>query len=277
MKNYSEKRGTNLVKWIVGGVVGLIAFITAFSATYVIDPGYRGVMVLFGKVEPQSYVNGFGIKAPFVSKMVSVDVRTQAMTDSTSTYTSDVQTAKLKYTCTYNLNPNNVYQLYENIGVNYESKTIVPVLADVLKNVIGKWQAQDLVNNREKASLAIVKSLNAQLGNKYFQNITFKLIDIDYSDKFESAIQDKVIAEQRAQEAVNNTRKVTEEANQTLITARADAQAMEIKTEALAKNKGLTEYEAVKKWDGHLPQYMFGNSVPIVKLPAAAAENVAKK
>lgn len=268
MSKYSEKSENNWLKWSVVGVIALIVAITAVCSTYVIDPGYRGVMVLFGKVEPQSYINGVGCKYPFVSKMVSVDVRTQAMTDSTSTYTSDVQTAKLKYTCTYNLNPNNVYQLYENIGVNYESKTIVPVLADVLKNVIGKWQAQDLVNNREKASLAIVKSLNAQLGNKYFQNITFQLIDIDYSDKFESAIQDKVIAEQKAQEAVNNTRKVTEEANQKLITAKADAQAMEIKTEALAKNKGLTEYEAVQKWDGHLPQYMFGNSVPIIKLPA---------
>lgn len=272
MKNYSEKHESNWIKWIVGGVVGLIAFITLFSATYVIDPGYRGIMVLFGKVEPQSYVNGFGIKAPFVSKMISIDVRTQGVTDSTSTYTSDVQTASLKYTFTYNLNPNNVYQLYENIGMDYELKKIVPVLADVLKNVIGKWQAQDLVNNREKASSEIVKNLNARLDKKYFQNITFQLIDIDYADKFESAIQDKVIAEQRAQEAVNNTRKVKEEANQTLITARADAQAMEIKTEALAKNKGLTEYEAVKKWDGHLPQYMFGSSVPIIKLPAAAAE-----
>ena len=118
----------------------------------------------------------------------------------------------MKYTFTYNLNPNNVYQLYENIGMDYELKKIVPVLADVLKNVIGKWQAQDLVNNREKASSEIVKNLNARLDKKYFQNITFQLIDIDYADKFESAIQDKVIAEQRAQEAVNNTRKVKEEA-----------------------------------------------------------------
>lgn len=42
---------------------------------------------------------------------------------------------------------------------------------------------------------------------------------------------------------------------------------MEIKAEVLAKNKGLTEYEAVQKWDGHLPQYMLGNSVPMINLP----------
>lgn len=136
-----------------------------------------------------------------------------------------------------------------------------------MKDVIGKWQAQDLVSNRDKARLDIVKNLNERLDKRYFQNFTFQFINIDYSDKFEGAIEDKVIAEQKAQEAVNNTRRVTEEANQKVISAKAEAEAMEIKAEALAKNKGLTEYEAVQKWDGHLPQYMMGNSVPMINLP----------
>lgn len=41
---------------------------------------------------------------------------------------------------------------------------------------------------------------------------------------------------------------------------------MEIKSQALAKNKGLTEYEAVLRWDGKLPQYMMGNAVPFLNL-----------
>lgn len=103
-------------------------------------------------------------------------------------------------------------------------------------------------------------------GQTFFQNITFQFINIDYSDKFEGAIEDKVIAEQKAQEAVNNTKRIKEEAEQKLISAKAEAEAMEIKSEALSKNKGLTEYEAVQKWDGKLPQYMLGNSTPFVNL-----------
>lgn len=103
-------------------------------------------------------------------------------------------------------------------------------------------------------------------GQTFFQNITFQFINIDYSDKFEGAIEDKVIAEQKAQEAVNNTKRIKEEAEQKLISAKAEAEAMEIKSEALSKNKGLTEYEAVQRWDGRLPQYMLGNSVPFVNL-----------
>jgi regulator of protease activity HflC (stomatin/prohibitin superfamily) len=77
-----------------------------------------------------------------------------------------------------------------------------------------------------------------------------------------------VIAEQKAQEAANYTQRVREEAEQKLISAKAEAEAMEIKSQALAKNKGLVEYEAVQKWDGKLPTYMGGNSVPMINIAA---------
>lgn len=75
-----------------------------------------------------------------------------------------------------------------------------------------------------------------------------------------------MIAEQKAQEAVNNTKRIKEEAEQKVISAKAEAEAMEIKSEALSKNKGLTEYEAVQKWDGKLPQYMLGGATPFINL-----------
>ena len=268
MSKYSENGNFKWVKWSILGVVIVFFMILIGCSVYKISPGYRGVKASFGKVVPTSYVNGIGFKLPIFETMIPIEVRTKKMTAKTSTYTSDVQTAELEYTFTYDLNPNNVHSLYEQKGLDYESKIIVPILSDVMKDVIGKWQAQDLVSNRDKARLDIVKNLNERLDKRYFQNFTFQFINIDYSDKFEGAIEDKVIAEQKAQEAVNNTRRVTEEANQKVISAKAEAEAMEIKAEALAKNKGLTEYEAVQKWDGHLPQYMLGNSVPMINLPS---------
>ncbi len=256
----------SIMKWIGIGL-GAIFFISILiGGFYSIDPGHRGVLVTLGKVEQKSYVNGVGFKWPFISTMVEMDVRTKKMTEKTSTYTSDVQTAEMEYTFTYDLNPENVHILYETVGQDYEAKKIIPILNDVLKDVIGKWQAQDLVSNRDKARMDVVAGLQSRLDKRFFQGISFQFINVDYSDNFEKAIENKVIAEQRAQEAVNNTKRIKEEAEQKVITAKAEAEAMQIKSEALAKNKGLTEYEAVLKWDGKLPQYMLGNSVPMINL-----------
>lgn len=238
-----------------------------FTSFYIVSPGHRGVKVTLGKVEQRSFANGLGVKWPFISKVIQMDVRTQKMAEKTTSYTSDVQTAVLEYVFTYDLNPETVHVLYETVGRDYESKKVVPILNDVLKDVIGKWQAQDLVSNRDKARLDVLTALNERLDKRFFGNISFQIINIDYSDNFEQAIENKVIAEQEAQRAANNTVRIKEEAQQKIITAKAEAEAMQIKAEALQKNKGLTEYEAVLRWDGKLPQYMLGNSVPMIQMP----------
>ena len=41
---------------------------------------------------------------------------------------------------------------------------------------------------------------------------------------------------------------------------------MAIRAQALSQNKSLVQYEAVQKWDGKMPQYMLGNSVPFINV-----------
>lgn len=256
----------NVMRYIgIGfGVIFVICLI--WSSVFVVDAGYRGVKSTLGTVEEYSYQNGLGFKAPFITKVISFDVRTKKMTEKTACYTADMQTAELEYNVTYNVKGDNVHNLYTMVGQDYEAKKIVPVLNDVLKDVIGKWQAQELVANRDSARLQVVSALQKKLDNRFFENVTFQFNNIDYSDNFEKSIEAKVIAEQQAQKAINDTRRIKEEAEQKIITAKAEAEAMQIKSEALSKNKGLTEYEAVQKWDGKLPTYMLGNSVPMINL-----------
>ena len=97
-------------------------------------------------------------------------------------------------------------------------------------------------------------------------NVQFQLVNIDFDDEFEKAIKEKQVAEQNALKAKNVTIQVEELAKQTRIKAEADADAMRIKAAALESNAKLVNYEAVQKWDGKMPQYMLGNSVPFIDL-----------
>lgn len=46
-----------------------------------------------------------------------------------------------------------------------------------------------------------------------------------------------------------------------------EAESMKIKSQALSENKQLIGYEAVKKWDGKLPQYMGGETpIPFINI-----------
>jgi len=241
----------------------LIIFINPVT---IVGVGERGVKVTLGQVSPKSYTEGIHVVTPFISKIYTMNVKTQKDYYKSQVYTKDIQQAVITYVTNYNLQPQNAHKMYREVGKNYEEVILVPVLEGTIKDVIGKWNAQDLVANREKATSEILRKLQAQLEDRYISVTDFQMTEIKYSDVFEKAIENKVTAEQEALKAKNITVQVQEEARQKLISAEAEAKSTAIRANALTKNKALVQYEAVQKWDGKLPSYMLGNSVPFINI-----------
>lgn len=250
-------------------ITALVAFVILFlcgNPFAVVGVGERGVKVTLGKVSPESYLEGVHFVTPFISKIHKMDVKTQKSNPATTVFTKDIQQARLSYVINYNLQPENAHKMFREVGKDYKTTVLMPIVEGTVKNIIGGWNASDLIANRAKATSDILAKLQEQLDDNYINVTDFNITDIDYSDVFEKAIEGKVTAEQEALKAKNKTVQVEEEAKQKVISAQAEAKSMAIRANALTQNKALVEYEAVQKWDGKLPQYMMGNSVPFVNL-----------
>ena len=256
--------------WKFGAIgVGLVTFIILLIAgnpLAIVDAGQRGVKVTMGQVSPQSYTEGIHFVTPFISKIHTMDVKTQKANPATTVFTKDIQQARLAYVINYNLQPENAHKMFREVGKSYKDTVLMPIVEGTVKNVIGGWNASDLIANRAKATSDILAKLQEQLDDNYINVTDFNITDIDYSDVFEKAIEGKVTAEQEALKAKNQTVQVQELAKQKVIAAEAEAKSMAIRANALTQNKALVEYEAVQKWNGVLPTYMMGNSVPFVNL-----------
>lgn len=244
----------------------IITFIVICNPIAMVGVGERGVKVTLGKVSPESYSEGIHLITPFISKIKTMNVKTQKDNIITSVYTKDIQQAKISYVVNYNLQPENAHKMYREVGTQYRDTILMPVVEGNIKDVIGKWNAQDLVANREEATNDILEKLKAQLSDKYINVTGFQIVNINYSEVFERAIESKVTAEQEALKAKNKTVQIEEEAKQKLISAEAEAKSMSIRANALTKNKALVDYEAVQKWDGKMPTYMMGNSIPFINV-----------
>lgn len=244
----------------------LVVLFTICNPLAIVGVGERGVKVTLGKVSPESYTEGVHFVTPFISKIHKMDVKTQKTNPATTVFTKDIQQARLVYVVNYNLQPENVHKMYREVGKDYKDKILMPIVEGTVKNVIGGWNASDLIANRARATSDILQTLQEQLNDNYIDVTDFQITEIDYSDTFEKAIESKVTAEQEALKAKNQTVQVQEEAKQKVISAEAEAKSMAIRANALSQNKALVEYEAVKKWDGKLPEYMMGNSVPFINL-----------
>lgn len=268
-----NKKGNEVKNMDKNGLAGVVTIIVLFviavllcNPIVVVGVGERGVKVTLGKVSPESLGEGMHFIMPYVQKIAKMDVKTQKYNTQTHVYTKDIQQARISYVVNYNLLADSAFRMYQEVGMDYVSKVINPVLEGTIKDVIGKWNAQDLVANREEATNDILVKLREQLSERYVNVTGFQIVDINYSEVFERAIESKVTAEQDALKAKNKTVQIQEEARQKVISAEAEAKSMSIRANALTQNKALVEYEAVQKWNGILPQYMMGNSVPFINL-----------
>lgn len=247
-------------------VILLVLFVILCNPIAMVGVGERGVKVTLGMVSPTSYTEGIHLITPFISKIKTMDVKTQKVYIQTPVYTKDIQQANISYVINFNLQPENVHKMYREVGMAYKDTVLMPVVEGTIKDVIGKWNAQDLVANREIATREILDKLVKQLAPRYINVTGFQMTEIKYSDVFERAIESKVTAEQEALKAKNKTVQIQEEARQKVISAEAEARSMAIRANALTQNKALVQYEAVQKWDGKMPQYMLGGSMPFINI-----------
>lgn len=249
-----------------GAILVFLCLLTAFCSFNTVSAGHKGVKVTLGSVSPNVLPEGLYFKKPIIDSIVEMDARNQVMQVDTFAYTKDIQQAKFEATLNYRLDGSKAAVIYQNVGEDWSNALVPQVVQDTLKATIGKWDAVVLIENRDKATTAVLESLQGALSEKGVIVTNFSITNIDFNDEFEKAVEDKVTAIQRAAGEENKTKQIQEQAKQRVISAKAEAESMEIRSQALSQNKGLVEYEAVQKWNGELPTYMLGNSTPFINL-----------
>ena len=256
-----------IAMWVAIVILAILLVSVAGCGIKVVDTGHRGIETRFGKVVSESLPEGFYWFNPLTSAVVEIDTRIQRSDGETDTYTRDVQQSVIKYTLNYRLQQNAAHLMYRDIGRDWELKLIPQVVLGTLKEVVGKWDAVDLISNRDKAANTAFNQIRDNLAKCNVEVSRFEITDIAYTKEFENSVEQKVIAQQKAIEEQNRTKQIEEQARQKVMSAEAEAKSMQIRAEALEQNAKLVEWEAVQKWNGVLPQYMMGGgTVPFINL-----------
>jgi prohibitin 2 len=256
-----------IAMWAGVAVISIVVVSVAGCGIKVVDTGQRGIKTRFGEVVSDALPEGLYFFNPITSAIVEMDTRVQRVDAETDTYTRDVQQASIKYTLNYRLQQNAAHLMYRDIGRDWEQKLIPQVVLGTLKEVIGVWDAVDLISNRDKAANAAFESIRGSLAERNVEVSRFEITDISYTREFENSVEQKVIAQQKAIEEQNRTKQIEEQARQKVLSAEAEAKSMQIRAEALEQNAKLVEWEAVQKWNGVLPQYMLGSgATPFINL-----------
>ena len=273
----------NVPKVIMHVLSALFVLMLIFGSVGTIDAGERGIKTRFGAivgVVPQ----GLYFKLPIIEKVVKMDVRTRTInydknghegdaldTSQLSGASKDLQDVWIGVVVNYHLNPERadaIFAQYKSTE-NYEVNVIEPIVREVVKSTSAQYTAEELVTKRAQYGDQVNMTLNERFMQKDAILERFSVTNFEFSESFSDAIEAKVTAVQNAEAQKNKLEQVKYEAQQTIETAKATAEAQRIQAQSLSAQGGedFVALKAIEKWNGQLPIQMIPNSaVPFLNL-----------
>ncbi len=276
-KNMPKKGSFKPVKWIIAGLAALIVAANSFT---IVPAGYTGVVLTLGEVSKTSYDSGFHLKIPFVQTVETMSNKIQVYETPASAVSKDLQTVSSNIAVNYRLVSLNSASMYEDVGKDYKTVLIAPVVQECMKSATAKYTAEQLITERQAVGDEVKTALELKLKDYGIYIEKFNIVNFDFSDEFNNAIEAKQVAEQNLLKTETEQKQVKviaqTDADKKIITAKAEAEAILAQAQAQADaNKLLEEslsdkviaYEQIQKWNGVMPKVTGSNSGMLINVP----------
>jgi prohibitin 2 len=289
-------RSRSLVKIVIPVIIGIIIVsIIAVSSVRMVDAGHRGVLVQFGDVSTDSSLDeGIHFVVPFRDSVVLLEVRTQKIVESANSASKDLQDVSTQVALNYHVDPDRAQVVYQQLGPDYSNRVIVPAIQESVKQVTARFNAEELITNRETVKNQIEEQIKARLAPYNVVVDALSITEFAFSPQFTRAVEAKVEAQQRALQAQNELRRIQIEAQQNeaqaigeqkaniaraegikqsnVLQAEGEAQAITLIDQQLRNNPTYLEWLKATKWDGVLPLVTGGRGqgiTPFIEIPTA--------
>ncbi len=245
-------------KLIGFGIIIVVIVLALAQSTYVVDPGFRGVLVTLGKVSDEAKPEGFGTKSPFISHLVRVPVRQLTQSVDAECYSSDLQQLTVVLRVLYRIPESAVVKIYKDYAGDPFDSLIAPRVQEALKEMTALQSAEQIVRRREEVKTKTLIAAREKVGNVLvIEDLVVE--NIALSKELEAAIEAKMVQEQEAAKSRFVQQKAQIEADTAIIKAKGEAEAIRIRGEALRDTPGLIQLQIVEKWDGKSPLVVGGS------------------
>jgi len=236
-------------------VVLFLAILLVFARPFVIiNSGEVGIIATTGKYDPEPLKPGFHVFIPFIQKVIIVDTKVRLINykniEDIGGFDSGIKInpainildarglpVSIELTVQYQLQPHGAPHTIATWGLSWEDKIVNPVVRDVVRNVIGKYRAEELPTKRNEIATLIEQGIRDKIeglpGNPV-RLLSVQLREIMLPPKIKEQIERVQIANQEAQRAKYEVIKAKQEAEKKAALARGIAEAKRIEAQGRA-------------------------------------------
>ena len=260
LKGFGKNAGLVYVAMIV------VAILVIAKPFVIINSGEVGIKVTTGKYDSEPLRPGFHLFIPVIQKVITVDTKVRLINyksvEDMSGFDSSIKInpainildarglpVSIELTVQYRLTADGAPTTIANWGLGWEDKIVNPVVRDIVRNVVGKYKAEELPTKRNEIAVLIENKIRERvlaLTNKPISLESVQLREIVLPQKIKDQIERVQIANQEServkyevlrakQEAEKKAALAKGEADKQRIEARGRADAVEIEAKTQAK------------------------------------------
>lgn len=250
-------------------VILVAAAVIGLSSFFIVPPGEVAIKTRLGSIV-DSYSEGMHFKMPFLESITKFSIQIQRADIKTQAFSKDLQTMNSHLVVNHRIQKETAVSIYRNLGPRYVSNIVDPAVQEVFKAIAARYSAEKIISERNQLVEEINLAAKERLSKIEIIVTDISVTDLDFTDQFLKAVEDKQVAEQQAKMSEKLVEKAKRDAEQAIAKSRGEAEALRMQREQVTPmlielRKVDAQLKAIEKWNGVLPGYV-GGGVPFVSM-----------
>ena len=225
----------------VGGAIGV------YKSLYQVEGGCRAILFhRIGGVGREIFTEGLHFRVPWFQTPIIYDVRTKPNQIASPTGSKDLQTVNVTLRVLSRPDASMLPKIYQTLGTDYNERVLPSIVNEVLKSVVAKFNASQLITQRPQVSAMIRKELTERARDFNIILDDVSITDLSFSPVYTAAVEAKQVAQQEAQRAQFIVERAKQERQQKIVKAEGESEAAVLIGNSIAKNQGYLKLRRIQ-------------------------------